>query len=66
MRGQSFVLSILYLSLKDFHRRQKLTTDFVQTFRVDYFGCEYLNFERKNMLTVVSRESFLRGLITKS
>ena len=53
--------------LKDVHGRQKLTTDFFQTFRVDYFHCEYLNFEKKKyMLTVVSRGSFLRGLITKS
>ena len=52
--------------LKDIHHRQKLTTDFFQTFLVDYFGCEYLSFEKKNMLTVVSRGSFLRGLITKS
>ena len=34
-------------SFKDVHRRQKLTTDFFQTFRVDYFGCECLNFEKK-------------------
>ena len=39
---------------------------FFQTFRVDYFGCDYLNFENKNMLTVVSRGHFLMGLITKS
>ena len=32
---------------KDVHRRQKLMTDFFQTFRVDYFSCEYLNFEKK-------------------
>ena len=32
--------------VKDVHRRQKLTTDVFQTFRVDYFGCEYLNFEK--------------------
>ena len=34
-------------AIKDVHRRQKLTTDFFQTFRVDYLGCEYLNFEKK-------------------
>ena len=49
--------------LKDVHRRQKLTTDFFQTFRVDYFG--YLNFEKQNMLTVVSRGSFFKGLDNK-
>ena len=51
--------------IKDVHRRQKLTTDFVQTFRVDYFGCEYLNFEEKVMLTVVSKGSFFKGLDNK-
>ena len=29
------------------HRQQKLTTDFFQTFLIDYFGCDYLNFEKK-------------------
>ena len=50
---------------KDVHRRQKLKTDFFQTVRVDYFGCEYLNFEKKDMLTVVSRGSFFKGLDNK-
>ena len=52
-------------NLKDVHRRQKRTTDFFQTFRVDCFGCEYLNFEEKNMLTMVSRGSFFKGLDNK-
>ena len=50
---------------KEVHRRQKLTTDFFQTYRVDYFDCEYLNFEKKNMLTVVSRGSFFKGFDNK-
>ena len=33
--------------IKDVHRRQKLTTEFFQIFKVDYFGCEYLNLEKK-------------------
>ena len=37
---------------------------FFQTFWVDYFSCEYLNLE-KNMLTVVSRGSFFKGLDNK-
>ena len=53
-------------NLKDVHRRQKLTTDFFQTFRVDYFGCEYLNFEKKICLPWFPGGHFLRGLITKS
>ena len=48
-------------SFKDVHRRQKLTTDFFQTFWVDHVGCDYLNFEKKNMVTVVSRGSFFKG-----
>ena len=50
---------------KDVHRRQNLTADFFQTFRADYFGCEYLNFEKKKMLTVVYRGSFFKGLDSK-
>ena len=53
------------MSVRDVHRQQKLTTDFFQTFRVDYFGCEYLNFEKKNILTVVSTRSFFKGLDNK-
>ena len=34
-------------TFKDVHRRQKLTTDFFQTFWVDYFGWGYLSFEKK-------------------
>ena len=52
--------------IKDVHRRQKLTTDFFQTFCVDYFGCEYLNFEKKICLPWFPGGHFLRGLITKS
>ena len=36
-----------------------------QTFRVEYFGCDYLNFEKKFMLTVVSGGSFFKGLDNK-
>ena len=38
------------IALKGVHHRQKLTTDFFQTFRIDNFGCEYLNFEKKKCL----------------
>ena len=52
---------------KDVHRRQKLTTDFFQTFWVDYFGCDYLNFEKKICLPwFLGGGSFLRGLTAKS
>ena len=57
-----FIICTLFasvLEIKNIHRRQKLTTDF------DYFGCEYLNFEKKNMLTVVSRGLFFKGLDNK-
>ena len=52
----------LYL-LKDVHHRQKLTTDFVQNFWIDY-----LNFEKKNIyiLTMVSGWSFFKGLDNKN
>ena len=41
-------VNFIQFIFKDVHRRQKLTTDFFQTFRVVYFRCEYLNFEKKN------------------
>ena len=39
--------ALLVFFIKDVHRRQKLTTVVFQTFWVDYFGCDYLNFEKK-------------------
>ena len=51
--------------LKDVHRRQKLTTDFFQTFRVDYFGCEYLNFEKKICLPWFPGGHFFKGFDNK-
>ena len=57
---------ILGFAVKDVYCRQKLTTDFFQTFRVDYFGFEYLNFEKKICLPWLPGGHFLRGLITKS
>ena len=51
--------------VKDVHRRQKLTTDFFKLFELTVFGCDYNNFEKKNMLTVVSGGSFFKGLDNK-
>ena len=45
---RQWILDInLPVSVKDVHRRQKLRTEFFQTLWVYYFGCEYLNFEKK-------------------
>ena len=41
------IFGVYFKLFKDVHRRQKLTTDFFQTFWIDYFGCDYLNFEKK-------------------
>ena len=49
--------------VKDVHRRQKLTTVFF--FWVDYFGFEYLNFEKKKYAYRGSRGSFFKGLDNK-
>ena len=52
--------------LKDFHRRQKLMTDFFQTFWINYFGCDHLNFEKKNIyLPWFPGGSFFKGLDNK-
>ena len=50
---------------KDVHRRQKLTTEFFQTFRVDYFGCDYLNFEKKKYVYRGFRGVIFKGLDNK-
>ena len=51
--------------VKDVHRRQKLTTDFFKLFELTILVVN-ISISRKKMLTLVSRGSFLRGLITKS
>ena len=53
------------LPIKDVHRRQKLTTDFFKLFELTILVVN-ISISRQNMLTVVSRGSFLRGLIKKS
>ena len=55
----------MHILVKDVHRRQKLTTDFFQTFCVDYFGCDYLNFEEKKYAYRGFRGSFFKGLDNK-
>ena len=49
---------------EDVHHRQKLTTDFFQTFWIDYFGCDYLNFEKK-IVTMFSGRSYFKALDNK-
>ena len=54
------------LSIKDVHRRQKLTTDFFfKLFELTILVVN-ISISRKNMLTVVSRGSFFKGLDNKS
>ena len=49
---------------KDVHRRQKLTTDFFKLFELTILVVT-ISIERKNMLTVVSGDSFFKGLDNK-
>ena len=58
--GSKFVLSILYVPLKDVHRQQKLMTDFFQTFELTILVVTM----KKN--TMFSKGSNFRSLIIKS
>ena len=51
--------------LKDVHRRQKLTTDFPQTFCIEYFGCDYYNSVKNIILTTLPRGAYFKGLVNK-
>ena len=50
--------------LKDVHRRQKLTTEFFQTFDFTILVAT-ISISKKNMLTVVSGGSFFKGFDNK-
>ena len=52
------------ISVKDVHRRQKLTTDFFKLFKLTILVVN-ISISRKKMLTVVSRRSFFKGLDNK-
>ena len=51
--------------VKDVHRRQKMTTDFFKPFEQTILVVKISVSRKKNMLTVVSRGSFFKGLDNK-
>ena len=56
----------VWTGIKDVHRRQKLATDFFQTFKDLTILVVNISISRKkNILTVVSRGSFFKGLDNK-
>ena len=51
--------------IKDIHHRQKLTTDFFKLLELTILVVNISISRKKNMLTVVSRGSFFKGLDNK-
>ena len=51
--------------LKDVHRRQKLTTDFFQTFELTILVVTISISRKKSILTMLSRVSYFKGFDNK-
>ena len=49
-------------TFKDVHRRQKLATDFFKLFELTILVVDISISREKNMVTVVSRGSFFKGI----
>ena len=57
----SLIENVKTVSFKDVHRRQKLTTDFFRLFELTILVVTISISREKDMLTVVSGGSFLKG-----